>query len=456
MYKSSFLILFLFFGSAITAQTDSQKIAGLYKLELLNGQCYENLRELCKNVGTRLSGSPGAAKAVTWGFDKLKSYGFDTVYLQEITVPHWVRGKTEKAILVNTKKQLQIAALGGSVGTNGWLSGEIIEVNSNKQLDSLGKAGIAGKIVFYNRPMDQAEYNTFNAYGGCVDQRYSGAANASKYGAIAVLIRSVTHAKDHHAHTGSMKYDDNQPKIPAAAVSTLDANLISLELKKGKLVKIKLNLSCITLPDAPSHNVIAEIKGTADPDKVICWGGHLDCWDKGEGAHDDGAGIVHSMEALWLIKQLKVKPRYTLRCVLFMNEENGNRGGLAYAANVKKINEKHIAALESDRGGFVPRGFCIDGDSAQVTEIRKWRKLLEPYGLHFFEPCGSGVDISPLKKGENAPFKDLLMFGLVPDSQRYFDVHHANSDVFESVNERELKLGSAAMAAMILLLDGNQ
>lgn len=453
MFRFLLLKLLFFFSFCLPAQTDSFQITKIYRTELTNGQCYENLRELCKKVGTRLSGSPGAEKAVKWGFEKLKSYGFDTVYLQEIKVPHWVRGTTEKAVLLNTKTQLHIAALGGSVGTNGWLLGEIIEVISNKQLDSLGSEKIKGKIVFYNRPMDQAEYNTFNAYGGCVDQRYSGAANAAKYGAIAVMVRSVTHAKDQNAHTGSMKYEENGIKIPAVAVSTLDANLMASLLKKGQKVNIKLNVNCVTLADAPSYNVIAELKGKTNPEQVICWGGHLDCWDKGEGAHDDGAGIVHSMEALWLLKQEKYRPNNTLRCVLFMNEENGNRGGIAYAANVKSKNEKHIAAIESDRGGFVPRGFCIDGDTNQVESIRKWRPVLEPYGLHFFEACGSGVDISPLKKGDNAPFKKLLMLGLVPDSQRYFDVHHANSDVFESVNERELKLGAAAMAAIILILD---
>lgn len=434
---------------------DEVMIRKIYDKALVQGESYSMLRSLCKDVGARLSGSPAADSAVQWGIDRLKMYHFDTVYLQEILVPHWERGNTESAMIIAEHRPivLDLCALGGSIGTNGNLEAEVLEVESLDALDSIGLANIKGKIVFYNRPMDPRHINTFKSYGGCVDQRYSGASTAAKYGAVAAICRSMNLKEDKHPHTGSMAYKDGIEKIPAAALSTASANQLSKYLKINPSAKLRINMNCETLPDKKSYNVIGEIKGEKKPEKIIAFGGHLDSWDKGEGAHDDGAGIAHCIEALRILKNIGHKPKYTLRCVLFMNEENGNRGGISYAKQVKLAKETHIAAIESDAGGFSPRGFRIDGSKEQIEKIANWRSILEPYGLHQFEKGYAGVDINPLKKGEEAPDSNLLMLGLSPDSQRYFDYHHSDADVFEAVNQRELELGSASIASMVYLID---
>jgi hypothetical protein len=352
--------------------------------------------------------------------------------------------------------ELELSALGGSVGTDGKLTAEVIEVDGLDEVAALGKDKIQGKIVFYNRPMDPRPISTFDSYGGCVDQRYAGASIASQYGAVGVLVRSMTLLEDDHfPHTGSMGYKPDVTKIPAAALSTSSANTLSESIKFGEGAQVSLEMNCRTNPDVESFNVIAEIKGSQHPEKIIAVGGHLDSWDLGEGAHDDGAGIVHSIEVLRIMKTLNYQPKHTIRVVLFMNEENGNMGGKSYARYAKEANENHVAALESDRGGFSPRGFTIKGDSNQVKFIQSFKQLLEPYGLHYFEDGYAGVDISPLATADNMVNPKILMMGLVPDSQRYFDFHHTDDDIFENVNKRELELGCASLTAMIYLLDNH-
>lgn len=460
--KKLFLFIAILFTATVShsADPDSVLIRKIYDAELTNGECYQNLKVLCKSIGHRLSGSPQAEQAVYWGKKIMEKAGFDKVYLQEVMVPHWVRGKNESGMLIlsNYPKRkdgtpvsssIKITALGGSVGTNGKLTAEVIEVNDFEELKRLGPENIKGKIVLFNRPFDPTYIHTFNSYGHCVDQRVHGAKEAAQYGAKAVVIRSMTHGEGDHPHTGAMKYDDSIPKIPAVAVSTVVADEISKELKAGRPVKMTLNLDCQWLPDVKSYNVIGEITGKEFPDEIISVGGHLDSWDIGEGAHDDGAGCVQSMEALRLFKVLGIQPKHTLRAVLFMNEENGLRGGKKYAEQAHEKNEKHIAALESDRGGFVPRGFAIEGNQKEIDWLQSLAPLFKAYDLHYFEPGGSGADIGPLKKY----FPEIVLFGFVPDSQRYFDHHHAETDVFENVNRRELELGSAAMAAFLYVLD---
>jgi carboxypeptidase Q len=436
-------------------KTDKNMVRKIFDEALVNGESYSTLRSLCKDVGARLTGSPEADSAVRWGYRVLSEYNFDTVYLQEIIIPHWERGTVEASTLMVDGKEINIdvCALGGSVATNGLITAEVIEVNSLQQLDSLGEDNLKGKIIFYNRPMDPRYINTFKAYGACVDQRYGGASKASKYGAVAAICRSMNLTEDDHPHTGSMGYRDGVDKIPAAAMSTNSANILSNYLKSGKKCLLTLEMDCRTLKDKTSYNVIGEMKGSQHPEKIIAFGGHLDSWDKGEGAHDDGAGIAHSIEALRILKKLNYRPKYTLRCILFMNEENGNRGGQSYAKLVLDKNEIHIAALESDNGGFSPRGFRIDGEDEEVVKIEAYRELLEPYGLHIFEKGFSGVDIMPLKHSVNAIDTNMLQLGLAPDPQRYFDFHHSDADVFEVVNKRELELGCASMASMIYLID---
>lgn len=431
---------------------DSVFIEKIYHEALTEGHSYENLRILCKDVGNRLSGTAGAQMAVEWAKSTLDKYDFDTVYLQKIMVPHWDRGTTERAwIQVGDRKMaLSILALGGSVSTEGLMKGEIIEFNSLSDLKKSSTSVVQGKIVFINQRMNDSEINTFRAYGSCSSMRVDGAVEAAKLGAKAVIIRSLGLAIDDHPHTGVMKYENAIKKIPAAAISTQDSDQLSELIRQGK-VNLFLELNCRTLEDKPSYNVIAELKGTKKSTEIITFGGHLDSWDTGEGAHDDGAGVVHCMEALRILKKLNYRPERTLRVVLFMNEENGNRGGKGYADWVVSKGEKHIAALESDRGGFAPRGFSCDGTAEQIKFLKTLEPLMRKYELHVFEKGYGGVDIGPLK----SKYSTIPLFGFVPDSQRYFDFHHTPNDIFENVNKRELELGAAAVCSFIYLLDLN-
>ncbi|MFN5417390.1 MAG: M20/M25/M40 family metallo-hydrolase [Flavobacteriia bacterium] len=449
--KLFFKLTYIFLAFNLFAQEDSIFIRKIYDNALSNGKSYEDLRSLCKDIGARLSGSAEAQMAVEWGEKKMKEYNFDKVYLQEIKVPHWERG-TKEAAWIKVKDgsliPIKILALGGSIGTNGIIRGKLIEFENLDALKNAKRSDVEGKIVFLNQKMNEKDINTFKAYGGCYPIRGDGAVEAAKLGAIAVVIRSLAMPVDDHPHTGSMHYDESVTKIPAAAISTKDCDLIaSMENKKN--IELIFEMDCRSYPDETSYNVIGELTGTEFPNEIITFGGHLDSWDAGEGAHDDGAGIVHSLEALRILKTLNYKPKHTLRVVFFMNEENGNKGGISYAKYVKEKGEKHIAALESDRGGFSPRGFSCDGDLSKFKQLFDFDKIYKPYELSEFEKGYGGVDINPLKK----EFEGITLFGFVPDSQRYFDFHHAESDVFEAVNQRELELGCAAIASFIYLID---
>ncbi|MEA5402561.1 M20/M25/M40 family metallo-hydrolase [Arcicella sp. DC2W] len=437
--------------SSFAQDNDSTVIRKFFNESLSNGKSYEWLRDLTSNVGPRLSGSEGAKKAVQWGKTLLESGGYDRVFLQDVMVPHWVRGAKEEGYILDGKQKIKVplVALGGSIATpKKGITAEVIEVKTFQELRALGKEKCEGKIIFFNRPMDPTKINTFEAYGQAGDQRRSGANEASKLGAIGVIIRSLSSTENDFPHTGSMVYATGVPLIPAAALSTNAATLLSKTLKENPNTKFYFKQSCETLPDAPSHNVVAEIKGSEHPEEIIVVGGHLDSWDLAQGAHDDGTGIVQSMEVARLFKNLGIKPRHTIRIVLFMNEENGNRGGVKYAELAKQNNEKHIFALESDNGGFTPRGFGMQGASAELlAKVQSYRTLLAPYGLHEIERGGGGVDIGPL-----AP-QGTVLIGFKPDAQRYFEYHHASNDTFDTVNQRELEMGAASMASLIYLLD---
>ncbi|MEZ0610254.1 M28 family peptidase [Fibrella sp. WM1] len=442
-------------GSALTAvaqtpQPDSVFIRSIYNEALANDKAHDWLRHLTQQIGPRLSGSEGAKKAVAWTKQLMEQQGFDRVFLQNIMVPHWVRGAKEEAyILVDRQKTVvPIAALGGSVATPAkGIQAQVVEVKSLAELDKLGEAGIKGKIVFFNRPMDPTKINTFEAYGGAVDQRGSGATFAAKFGAVGAIVRSMTNALDDFPHTGSLRYGPGVPLIPAAAISTNGAEKLSALLKANPTLTFYFKQNCESLPDAPSHNVVGEIMGSEKPDEIIVVGGHLDSWDLGQGAHDDGTGCMQSIEVLRILKALGYKPKRTIRAVMYMNEENGLRGGVGYADYAKKNNEKHIAAIESDEGGFTPRGFGIVGTDAQKAGVLRWRNLFTPYGLHDIGVGGGGADIGPLAQS------GTVLFGFKPDTQRYFDYHHTAADRFEAVNKRELSLGAASMAALTYLID---
>ena len=436
---------------SIEEKIDSTNIKTLFNSVLENGKSYEWLRDLTQNVGGRLSGSPAAARAVIWGENLMNQVGLDSVWLQPVMVPHWIRGEKETAryAINGTKKKVAICALGFSVATpkTGILA-EVIEVKSLKEAKALG-AKMKGKIVFFNRPFDNTLINTFSAYGGCVDQRVQGAAICGQFGAKGVIVRSMTNTVDDFPHTGTMTYNElpQEQHIPAAAISSKAATILSEDLKKNPNLKFYFKQSCETLPDAPSFNVVGEIRGTVTPENIFVVGGHLDSWDLGEGAHDDGAGIVQSLEVAYLFKKNNIKPKNTLRIVFFMNEENGTRGAKKYAELAKFNKENHIGGLESDAGGHTPRGFSIQANASNTELLQSWKKLLSPYGLHDLDAGGSGADISPLK-GE-----DVTLVGYRPDSQRYFDYHHTSRDTFDKVNKRELELGSASMASIIYLMD---
>ncbi len=437
--------------TVVSAQPDSAFIKKIYNEALSNGKSYANLDYLCNKIGGRLSGSPQAQQAVEWAFKAMKESGADTVYLQECMVPHGVRGAKEvgKVICADPKdnRELPIAALGGSIATPAeGITANVIEVIGLKGLETLGKEKIKGKIVFFNEPMDPTFIETFNAYGKAVEQRWAGPSEAVKYGAIGVVTRSCTLTQDDYPHTGSMSYKDSLNRIPACCVSTNGANWLSAELKKDKDLKFFLKMNCAKLPDEKSYNVVGEIRGSEKKNEFIVVGGHLDSWDTGKGANDDGAGVVQSIEVIRIFKALGIQPKCTIRAVAFMNEENGGRGGKKYAELAKKNNEKHIAAIESDAGGFTPRGFSSDVTPAVKAKLKSWRPLFEPYGVYDFDRDGSGSDISPLKE-QQVPCMELR-----PDSQRYFVYHHTAIDVFENVNKRELELGDAAMASLIWMI----
>jgi carboxypeptidase Q len=442
-------IFLLFIATPIFSQSNIEFIRKVYDEALERGESYQNLRSLTKDIGARLAGSAEADMAVEWGEKLLNSYGFDKVYLQEIKVPHWERGTPEAGWIINEKGQvlkLDILALGGSVGTNGFIEGEILEVANLEALKQLTTKHVAGKIVFLNQAFDQKYIQTFKAYGSCYPIRGNGTSEAGKLNAKAVIIRSLATPEDNYPHTGTMHYEEGVRKIPGAAISTNNANKLMQWLSQGK-VTLKMEMDCKIFEDATSYNVIAELTGKDD--KIISWGGHLDSWDVGEGAHDDGAGIVHSIESMRILKKLGYTPNHTLRCVLFMNEENGNRGGKAYAKIAADKKEKHICAIESDNGGFLPLGYKISGSDKQIEMVQQFMPLLSDFELYSFKKGNGGVDIGPLKEY----YPDMLQLGIAINSQEYFDLHHSNNDVFENVNKRELELGAAAMAAIIYLMD---
>ncbi|WP_345949387.1 M20/M25/M40 family metallo-hydrolase [Mucilaginibacter sp. PAMB04274] len=455
--KATVLSLMAGVGLSISAhgQTDSVMMRKIFDEALVNGQCYENLRYLCKKIGSRLSGSTGAQKSVEWSKKLMDGYGFDRVYLQEVMVPHWERGAKEQGIIIsgNTRTPVALAALGMSVATpKAGITAEVIELQSVQELQTLGEAKIKGKIVFFNRPFDERFIEAGSAYGTAGDQRNVGPGMAAKYGAVAVIVRSLTSALDNYPHTGGTNYGTN-PKIAAAALSTVTANKLSslLKQKGSSPVKFFLKTNCQMLPDVLSYNVIGEIKGTENNNKYISVGGHLDSWDLAEGAHDDGTGVMQSVEVLRIFKALGYKPKNNVRAVFFMNEENGHKGGIKYAEQALKDKEEHIAAIETDEGGFTPRGFSFERATPAFLNAvnQQWKKLFEPYEADRMVAGGGGTDIGPLR--ETHP--NIALIGFRPDSQRYFDIHHTPNDVFENVNKRELELGAASIASLIYLID---
>lgn len=458
-----FSVIIFFFACCATLQAqdtasfreDSAFIRRLATEILTNGRAYDNLRVLTKEIGGRLAGSPQMYKAEKWGLAAMQAAKADRAWMQECMVPRWVRGGKDGAYVSYGRKgarnmlgtDLDVVALGNSIGSMKLLSADVIEVTSFDDLEAK-KDQVKGKIVFYNYKFNPAYVRTFEAYRDASPYRGQGPSRAAKYGAVGVIVRSMSHSTDNHPHTGATRYVDSLPKIPAVAVGLRDADWLSNALKVHNVASVSILTRGYFLPDTIGHNVIGEIRGSQFPDEYITIGGHLDSWDNCEGAHDDGAGCVQTIEVLRAFKALGYKPKRTIRFVLFANEENGLRGGNKYAEEAKAKGEKHVFALESDAGGFTPRGFGFTVQPAQMARIQSWSRLLSPYGAGELTPGGGGADIGPLNRLLGTP-----VAGLQPDSQRYFDIHHARSDVFESVNKRELDLGAVNMAALIYLVD---
>ncbi len=451
-----FILLPVLAHTQVSSDSTALYIKTIYRKSYTDQQAYKWLTTLTKEIGHRVSGSPRAAKAVEWAKHVLDTCGLDKVWLQEVKVPHWVRGDNEQVIMISSDVgavSLNALALGNSPGTgNTGVRAQVIEVKSLEQLKAMPDDDVKGKIVFFNRPMDAGLMNTFAAYGGAGDQRYIGPSVAAEKGALAAVVRSLCPRLDDFPHTGATHLSETVKNIPSVAVSTNDAEKLSKSISLGPTT-VFIRTTCEMLDSVLSYNVIGEIKGSVAPDTIILVGGHLDSWDVGEGANDDGAGVVQSMEALYRLVQSGYKPRHTIRCVLFMNEENGLRGGKKYAEEAIKNNQFHLVAIETDAGGATPQAFgCSAGVDTlvdqHITYMKPYMKALEPYYIRI-EAGGGGADISGLKP------KTGLLVGLRPDSSRYFDYHHSDNDVLENVHPHELESGAAAITSFIYLVDQN-
>ena len=453
-YKIQIWFFILFFNASLSQDSIHEaQISKIYNYALNNAKSYEWLDFLCNQIGGRLAGTLNAERAVEWGKNELNKLGLDRVYLQKVMVPKWVRGSFEYASIITAPGMsinVPVCALGGSIPTPSYgLRAQVVEVKSFHELESLGKEKIKGKFVFFNKAMPKNLVDTFSAYKNIVDIRYQGARKAAKFGAVGVIVRSINLRLDDYPHTGNMSYGDipNNMRVPAAAISTNGAQLLSSMLSLNDDLYFYLKQDCKNYPEVASHNIIGEIKGSKFPKDIIVIGGHLDSWDLGDGAHDDGAGIVQSMEVLNIFRELNYSPKRTIRVVMFTGQKNGLRGGKKYAEIAKQNNEKHLFALESDVGGFSPRGFSFEADNNQFKNINNWQNYFKPYQTDSFLLIKKESTISPLR-GNNT-----VLSYLRTDSQRYFDYHNAATDVFQTVNKRELELGAASIASLIYLVD---
>lgn len=453
MLKRHILIALLFpvFGLLAQDQEHQQVIQRFYSEALSSYEAYHQLEWLCENTAGRISGTPEAAAAVEFTYQVMLHMSLDTVWKQPVIVKNWKRGEPEVGRLVSDiygSTDLSVCALGLSSGTGpDGLTAGVIEVQDFEELEELGDA-VRGRIVFFNRQMNPAEVNTFAAYGGAVNQRSAGPARAARQGAVACIIRSLNTELDDYPHTGVTRYDSADEVIPAFAVSTLGAELLSLRLRQDPGLHLYLRSTCQTYPDVLSYNVIGELRGSLYPEEIITVGGHLDAWDNSQGAHDDGGGCIQAIEVLRLFLATGVRPAHTIRAVMFMDEEIAQRGGQAYARAAVKKGEQHVAAAESDRGVLTPRAVTVGTTAERFARAKSWEAYFNPYDLPVITG-GGGVDIGPLR----AAYPDLVFLGFLPDNQRYFRFHHSAFDTFDQVDRREMQMGAATLASVIYLFD---
>lgn len=451
---SKFFAAFFFssFSLSLFAQNDSLMLDKIYHESFYKGQAYDDLRYLTKEIGHRISGSDRAEKAVRWSKELMETLPFDRVYLQDVIVPYWDRGPEEKAKIADSGEELQVLALGGSVATpSAGITAEVLEVEYLADLKDHSDE-VYGKIVFVNKPWDESIVETGVAYGLNSSQRSRGPSEVAKHGGVAYLFRSLaSSSRDDYPHTGGTRYTKGIDSIPAMAISAVGADRLSEALKENPKTKVYLHQESKWKGPVQSHNVIAEWKGSEQPDKIITIGGHIDSWDVGEGAHDNGTGTMGTLDAIRTLMNLGYKPRHTIRLVFYMNEENGVHGAIKYGEEALENKETIVAAIESDAGGFAPRGFDIKASEAAVRWIQgEWKPLFEEkFWVSRFLEGAPGVDSGVWGRH----FPHTVMFNFRPDPHRYFDLHHTAKDVFEAVDRRELQSGVAAIASLLYLVD---
>ncbi|MDD4968377.1 MAG: M20/M25/M40 family metallo-hydrolase [Paludibacter sp.] len=448
------LLVALLFGAFIVKAQDTEKntISAIYQNALTNYDSYNNLRELCTKAPGRLVGSPASELAIQILKAQVGKLQPDTCYLQNYTTPSWrVKSPCRATVQYGSKTEsLNVVNLGLSVSTPlTGITGEILEVHSLNAVDSLGSKVVKDKIVFFNRAMDNSKTNTFEAYSGGVDQRAGGAAKAAQYGASGAIVRSLSTEKYDFPHTGVSRYKEGITKIPNISISTNDAEMLSRLNKQHAGVKVWVKSDTETIDSARTSNLIAEIKGSKHPEKIILIGAHMDAWFNSPGAHDDGAGCEQMIDVFRIFKELNIKPENTIRLVLFMDEEMYQSGSKVYAASVGKEKREHIVSIESDAGGLLPLGFGIDAGDSVINSLKKLAEPLVDYGIYKTGKGYGGVDIAPLKSF------GIPLVGLMTNSQRYFEYHHSANDTVENVSRREMQLGTAAIASLVYLIDKN-
>lgn len=430
---------------------DSITINKIFSNALTDYASYNHLQYVCENFPGRLAGSEASLQAVNYLKKVLESFNLDTVFLQKIMVQKWdCSSEPVLTIIEKNKKKIKLntCALGPSVATGKeGVTAEVIEIKNFEELKKLGNEKIKGKIVFFNRPMDNTLFSPGKAYGEAMDQRIHGASEASKYGAVASILRSLTTSIDDFPHTGVLRYEEDIKKIPSVAVSTRDADLLSKRIKENPNLQVTLIVNCKDHGPVESYNLIGDIKGHTKPDEIILIGAHIDSWYNTPGAHDDGAGCVHMIDVIRIMKELKIKLNRTLRIVLFMDEEMNQTGGKEYAALTEKTKLNHYVAFESDGGGHTPRGFSICAGDSTTESISKFKSYFEPYQITVFDEGRGGVDVRKLNEFGTPLISPIL------DIQRYFDYHHSANDTFDKINHRELQLGAAAIASLVYLID---
>ena len=426
---------------AVIGAAEADPVRRIVETGLRSDGAYRKLAWLCDRIGPRLSGSENLETAVLWSIEEMKRDGLDNVHAEKVMVPHWVRGEASGRILGPTPHPMSLLALGMSDGTPPQgITAEVVEASSLDEVKALGETA-KGKILLFNKRI-YPNGGDDRGYGGAVSLRYSGAAAAAKVGAVGMMIRSLATADLRLPHTGAMAYEDGVRHIPAVAISPEDAELIHRFLVAGETVTVALTTSCKNLTDVESANAVGEIRGSEAPDEVVVIGGHLDSWDVGTGAQDDGAGCTISMEALRLIRSLGLKPKRTIRAVLFTNEENGLRGGKAYAETHAAELAKHVAAIESDSGGARPLGFGVNAGPGGTDVVKKLAAPLAPFAADDVQEGGGGADISSMATA------GVPQLGLRQDGTHYFDIHHTMADTLDKVDAHDLAMNATAMAAM--------